>query len=187
MFYPDTIYLLFASYGSMGDNVNPRVRRRNVLKVAGGVSGATMVTGLSTASDKYKISGVTYDTLTHKTGSNANGKVKAASQNGLEGELRLGGFNLPLSNVREVNSQGNRNKYLDKYKEDRYVKGGIPLKLSISDFGDQLSGYLTRPGKDYGKLGFALFYSDDPRADRARNAINPDPRWENSDHTFNTP
>lgn len=161
--------------------------RRNVLRtVAGGASISTLTRVVSAASDD-RVSGVTYDTLTHQTGPNANGSVSKDSNGTLQGRLNIGGYVLPIQKVKAVKHSGPGERYVASYTNHRYIKDDNPLKLDFFVYGDQIFGHLTRPGKKYGKLGFLLFDDQDQRSYRAREVLTPDSRWENSDHSFKVP
>lgn len=164
-----------------------KYKRRDIMKVAGSSVGTSTLTGVVSASSKTIVSGITYDTLTHQNGPNASGSVSKSSNGVLQGKLIVGGYNLLLEEVEQVQSLESRNRYVGFFTDQRFTTDDTPLKLDFFDHGDQLSGHLTRPGREYGKLGFMLFEDQDRRSSRAREAITPDKRWENSKHSFEVP
>ena len=170
----------------MGKN-HPMKNRRAVLKLTAGAAGTTLFTGINSGKSVNKLAGTTYDTLTHKTGQSTTGRIKRSSADGLEGQLMIGGYQFSMDEVNQVNTSEFGDRHAGVFTEPRYMEDETPIKLDFFHHSDQLSGYITRKGEKYGKLGFMLFKESNPRAGNAEKIITPAKRWKESDQSFEIP
>ena len=161
------------------------VSRRSVLRMSSGSIGASALVGVASGGPKKEMVGPTYDTLTHKTGVNAEGAVNGGAE--LDGRLGIAGYNLDLSRLERYSSTGRTERYSGTFDEPRYLKDDAPLRLRIQRRNGQIYGTLSRQSAEYGQLGFMLFSGEERRAERARRSFVPDSRWVNSSYSFETP
>ena len=162
------------------------LKRRTVLKMSGSTAAFPAIGGVVSGSPQATLAGPTYDTLTHKTGQDANADLRQYSSNKIEGQLRIAGYELPLDSLESKDSESPGILYTKVFDSSKYRKEGIPLKLKLRVHQNQVSGILSRTAGKYGKLGFSLF-GKNRRAEAHRQSFKPDSRWVESSHSFKVP
>jgi hypothetical protein len=158
-----------------------------VLRLSSTAAGLSTLSGLAAGSDTNSIAGITYDTLTHKTGPQASGSVvRASGQRIADGTLTIQGFQLPLNELSVVQEREDCTKYEHAY-DGHIDSNGSPLKLNVVDHRDHVAGYLTRPHHDYGKLGFLLIDPDQVTDRNLEGTLTTKERWRSADQSFEIP
>ena len=152
-----------------------------------GSFGVAALTGIVSGGSETLLRGPTYDTLTHKTGPDADASVGRDFNGELNGQIDIAGYTLKFEGLEPTSSQKLFERYFRVYDDSQYRKDESPLKLTIDHWKDHVSGILSRPSGKYGKLGFILFPEGNPRIESARTSLVPDSRWVESDYTFETP
>jgi len=154
--------------------------------MSGGTAAFPAIGGVVSGSPQVTLAGPTYDTLTHKTGQDANANLRQDSSNKIEGQLRIAGYELQLNSLESKDSESPGIQYTKVFDSPEYRKGGTPLKLKLRVHQNQVSGILSRTAGKYGKLGFSLF-DNYRRAKAHRQSFKPDSRWVESSHSFKVP
>jgi hypothetical protein len=163
------------------------MRRRNILRKGAGTIALTMVPTIASASGDQNVSGVTYDTLTHKTGKNSSGKVERTNGTITSGFINVPGHHMALDDLNIVSEDPNRTIYKNVFDDPKYKKRDSSLVLKLYDWDDQLSGYVSRTSNEYGKRGFLMVGSEGPSNSYLRSIFTPDQTWTSADRTFNLP
>jgi hypothetical protein len=154
---------------------------RNMLKLTGASVTATGVAGVASGEPIYR--GISYDTLTHRTGGVVSGTVSKDGES-FSGEIRIAGFQLSLDELESIGEES-PGMYSATYADQKRLRDGVPLQLNFEENnvgGDHhYSGYLTRPSGKFGKLGFYLTDDKDYRPQKALGLFEPDQKWEQYD------
>lgn len=151
-------------------NKSNRVTRRTVLSGLA-TAGASSVVGIASAepSGAEQFIGITYDPLTDKRQGDATATLNFSGKK-VTGQIRAAGFTIPVGRetvVREQNNHPTVDTYVFEKTDDRFTvdRDGQTLGLHgrIDKIGGKLTGTLTRPSPEYGKIAFS-FLRDQPGA-----------------------
>jgi len=145
----------------------------------------SLVQGTSGAGEGPEFRGVTYDTLTHQKGPVASAQVDRIATRNLEGNLNIAGHTLPLGELEFKKSRGHSKKFGKVYDSPQYIKDNQPLEVEVNVSSDSVTGLVTRPSGEFGRLGFILI--EDASNKRDSIPISPDPKWVNSGIQFDIP
>lgn len=170
---------------SAATGIESKTSRRSVLRSIGAASGVSVFNKLSSPSLKGVV-GTTYDTLTHQQGPPVTGEF-SRSDDELNGTLRMAGFEIPLSRLEMVEPGPAGDRFQTVLSENRFTKGKKGLKVNVRDHENQLSGYITRPGTGYGKLGFLIVNEQAPIASNTDAFVQPIEKWQNAPVSFEVP
>lgn len=87
----------------------------------------------------------------------------------LRGNLKIGGFNLPLNGVQPVAGDSTMPEYRKRFSNPGMLEDGLPLDLRVRTTGSTLVGSLSRPDPAYAELSFTMDAVDlGGRADAVR-------------------
>lgn len=151
------------------------INRRKVLQTAGTTTmSGLLISGVASASnsegEKIQYEGIAFDTLTLKVQNQASAVVKS-KKDGITGSLKLPWVTLPLNDAKYTRAENGTEKLVGKFENKKVISTKtlndldtdptVPLKLVLERSGYQVYGYVTRPSRDYGKLGFTLANPDD--------------------------
>jgi hypothetical protein len=164
-----------------------KLDRRAVLKMSAAATALSTVPNTATAEGREKMTGVTYDTLTHQTGKNSNAQIERKNGRIEDGFLTSPGFRMELDELNVVDENPDRTRYRKVFSEQRYKKDDNDLVLDLYDWGDQLSGYVTRHGSKFGKRGLLLTGADEASSAHLRSVFTPNKGWMEMDKEFNLP
>jgi len=138
--------------------------RRTVLKSIGaGITVGSFATR-ATAGSGVQVSGITYDTLTHKLGGPVSGTIERGPGNGvLNGRLDLAGFSIPCDELERRDaseSEPYEAFHAADLTDDEFattVDGETqPLRVRIWEERNHLAGMLSRPTTRFGEIGFLV-------------------------------
>lgn len=172
------------------------IERREVLRSSISAAGAAGLlaggVGIVGASNSSSMRGITYDTLTHKTGGEIGGNIQIDESGELGGSANIANFPLKWDTLDMVTNGGLATRYQAELSSPEFVRQGysednrnLPLQVSLTILDDHISGVLKRPHGDFGKLGFVMAPDLDPS--RMKKIFTPDEKWVNSPHTFEIP
>ena len=151
------------------------INRRKVLQTAGTTTmSGLLISGIASANngegEKIQYEGVAFDTLTLRVQDQASAVIKS-KKDGITGSLKLPWVTLPLNNAKYTQTEKGVEKLVGKFENKRVLDTKtlndldpdptVPLKLVLERSGYQVSGYITRPSREYGKLGFTLANPDE--------------------------
>lgn len=109
---------------------NPDIDQRTILKTIGasgvGISGLS----IGASAEGKLLRGIYYDTLTHKVGGEVSGFVES-SDSGLDGQVNVAGFSLPLSKL-EKNHGTAQDTYYGRFTESKFKMAINRSKFSSS-------------------------------------------------------
>lgn len=152
-----------------------------------GATAAVPASGLVSGS-RLELVGPTYDTLTHKPGSDASAAIETDGQGAVAGgDLRVGGYEIPFDALDAGDDSGRGERYIATLDEPEYRESGSPLKVDVVDGENSVSGFVTRPAPEFGKLGFLLPKDTSVGPERLRRGLDRDNRWTRSEIPFETP
>lgn len=137
------------------------LNRRSILRRIGGTTTIALVgTGTAAAGNAdVPYVGISYDTLTHRPQGRAEADLSYDDE-GLVGELRVGGFEVPVGQDSPLAPVNFRGRPEFAVKSSRHERDGHPLELRFQIGDGGVVGMATRPSGDYGKLGFSLRRAD---------------------------
>lgn len=127
------------------------------LLFAGDVAGST--------SGKQKFVGIAYDTRTHEV----TGKASAdlfTDEDEIQGVIHLPEMSIPVS-TRKSTTFNTRNTVQREFvtkKSGRFKLGEKPLDVQVATYNHGVSGYVSYPRADRGRLGFVLAHPKDIRS-----------------------
>lgn len=159
--------------------------RRTVLKSIGaGITVGSFATR-TTAGSGVQVSGITYDTLTHKLGGPVSGTIERGPGNGaLNGRLDLAGFSVPCDELESRDaseSEPYEALHATDLTDDEFattVDGETqPLRVRIWEERNHLAGMLSRPTTRFGEVGFLVTERPEIDMGTATEAWDPDPKW----------
>ncbi|WP_152419136.1 hypothetical protein [Natrinema gari] len=143
---------------------NDGQKRRRVLQNLGIGSVTTLssipVVGAARNDQTQDLVGMSYDTLTHETGELVTGQIPARNDSG--GSIEVAGFNIPLGKLEEKSTKADRvrSSYAGVLHDEEFNSKNsrsdrkAPLKVRIDQKTDHVSGMLSRPSGEFGRLGF---------------------------------
>lgn len=126
--------------------------------------------------------GITYDPYTHKYQRPCRGNIAVSEDTKIEGEINLAGYSV-LINDGETETKTETTvleKYSDliKYstvsREETHIKRDKPLKLRLNHRGHCLSGIVTRPGHEFGRLAFTMCNKELTTVDALKDGLKKD-------------
>lgn len=142
-----------------------RYKRRKILEAAGGtVTGSALATSVSGTNPTGTFKGISYDPFTHKYQRDCRMDTIVDGNYNLSGRLYLGGYEISISKENSlvpVEVGEDILVYQITLGESEHLnEEDRPLKALINHRGENISGYLTRPGHDYDRIAFTLLESD---------------------------
>lgn len=162
------------------------IERRDVLQtIAGGTATLSGVGSVSAAPPELdgRVLGATYDTLTQKTGTTVRGRVRR-TDTGLDGRVNVAGFSIPLTELETEIAPADRpftaihTAELDGPEFTRTVDGkSVPLRVTVFEHSDNLSGTIRRPTTEFGQLGFFAFNETEVSPEGVLQQHSMDEKW----------
>lgn len=136
------------------------VDRRTVLEMAAaGTVGTPALASIGSATTgRLNLRGITYDTLTHEFQAPASAKLKIDDDGELSGVLNTAGFPVDIGTRTPATPEAAspEQEYKVTKADDQFSRDGLPMKLRFVVSEGQITGTMTRPSGDYGRLGFVL-------------------------------
>lgn len=144
----------------IGSQALRSINRRSVLSAIGSSSvGAAMMSSIVSANPgQRQLTGITYDTLTHEFQRPAFADVTFDDDGGVSGTLELAGYSMEVGGSNPVTPDRTHPEpeYTVKKRANTFTREGLPLKIRFVAPNGEMSGTMTRPSGDYGRLGFTF-------------------------------
>lgn len=155
-----------------------------------GVSSVSLagVPQISKANSSLQYKGIYYDTLTHQVGGITSATIQH-QESGLDGEINIAGFNLPVSRFEPVSPEHTRRK-IAILNDKKFQKDDLPLKMDLIEHSEpahHFSGTVTRPSNKYGRLGYYLTANPGYDPLKAMQNMVPDEKWVEGPNSFSIP
>lgn len=117
--------------------------------------------------------GVTYDAYTHQVQSAGTANI-SRSEDGITGELKIGGFDIPLGQGEPLEQEATSSPYPTygfQLSKGKFMADERPLDVQFCDHGDNVVGHITRPGPHHADLAFTLATHDKVSVDYVRKGL----------------
>ena len=133
-----------------------KVNRREFLSMSSGVGASFRKPFFTFQVNQRRYEGIAYDVKTHTVLGPATANLTPRS-NRLTGTIRLPRLSIQISS-RKTSEKFTTKRNLQEFREVKrqYRAGEYPLLVKVIEYGLGVSGYLTYPRVDRGKLGFIL-------------------------------
>lgn len=146
------------------DRHDNTVNRRKILKATGAGVTAPIVSipamgNVRARSQSNSYVGQTYDSLSHKAQGRVDATLTKSSDNRLSGELEAAGFSISLGQNGGIVPEpgvGETAVYYGQSRKESHLGSGLPLVYKLIDYGLFLTGHISRPSPEFGKLGITM-------------------------------